>query len=69
MFMCYTLFIYIDNSRATKEVELWMFSLETPKDVNQLNNKILGNVLFYTHIDYVVGSHNICYLCFELYKK
>ena len=33
--------------------------LETPRDVNQLNYKILSNVLFYTPIDYVVGLHNI----------
>ena len=34
-----------------------MFLLETLGDINQLNYKILGYMLFY--IDYVVGLHYI----------
>ena len=46
-----------------------MSLLETPRDANQLNYKILSNVLFYTPIDYVVGLHNTYSTCFELYSK
>ena len=55
------IYIYIyDNLRITigrKGIELRMFLLETLGDVNQLNYKILGYILFY--IDYVVGLHYI----------
>ena len=57
----YYIYIYIyDNSRVTigrKEIELRMFLLEILGDINQLNYKILGYMLFY--IDYVVGLHYI----------
>ena len=57
----YYIYIYIyDNLRITigrKGIELRMFLLETLGDVNQLNYKILGYILFY--IDYVVGLHYI----------
>ena len=60
--MCYIvilyIYIYIYNYNR-KDVELWTSLLETPRDVNQLNYKILSNLLFYTPIDYVVGLHNI----------
>ena len=71
VYVLYYYYIYIyDNSRITigrKGIELRMFLLETLGDVNQLNYKILGYILFY--IDYVVGLHYILYTCFELYKK